>query len=286
MAVGATNFPTSLDTVTELIEVANLASSTVGVGGVDASATTIPVTSTTAFPATGVAWSGTEAISYTGKTATTLTGAVRGFDGTTAATHAAGDPIYGDIIASAHHEALRGAILALETAVGISSQRVAEYWDFEMDADGSAFGTTITDLFGANTAITTLASTRYEFEALLWWGRTTAGTTIFTFTNTQTYTRIDAQMFKSPAAGMGTNATSLNTSGIEGVTTAAAALPATASETVNTFHTALIKGTFKTNTAGNFRFRVTNSAGAWTLQAGSKFKLWRMASGNIGTFTA
>lgn len=118
MAVGATNYPAALDDATSLIRVVNIASSTIGAGGVTNVATTVPVTDTTTFASDGVAWCGTEAISYTGKTGTTLTGCVRGFDSTTAASHAAGDPIYGDIITSAHHEALRSAVIALETALG------------------------------------------------------------------------------------------------------------------------------------------------------------------------
>lgn len=118
MAVGATNYPGTVDTATELIRVENNVSSTIGAGGVTNVATTVPVTDTTGWPADGVAYCGTEAISYTGKTGTSLTGCVRGFDGTTAASHAAGDAIYADIITSAHHEALRGAIIAIETLLG------------------------------------------------------------------------------------------------------------------------------------------------------------------------
>lgn len=118
MAVGVTGFPQTIDTATELLRAANLASSAIGVGGVNATATTVPVTDTSLFPVDGVAWVGTEAISYTGKTSTSLTGCVRGFDNSPAATHAAGDPIYADIITSAHHEVLRDAIISIQTLLG------------------------------------------------------------------------------------------------------------------------------------------------------------------------
>lgn len=283
MAIGTTNFPASLDTPTELIRVANGASSTVGTGGVDASATTIPITATATFPTDGICWIEGEGISYTGKTGTSITGCVRGFSGT-AATHAAGVAAYADVWDADMHSVHTDAIIALETRA--LSTTYEEMWDFEIDADGSAFGTSITDLFGTNTAITTLATTRYEFEMLLWWVRTTAGTTTFTFTSTQAFNRFNAAAFKSPAAGSAAWATSFNHAAIEGINTTTPALPATLSETLNTAQMALIKGSFKTGTAGNFRFRVTNSAGTWTLQAGSKFKIWRMGSGNKGSFVA
>jgi hypothetical protein len=124
MPVGTTAFPTALDTATELIRVVNAASNTIGVGGVTNVATTVPVTSTTAAPADGVAWCGTEAISYTGKTGTTLTGCVRGFDGTTAASHNAGDLIYFAPLIAAHHRVLTDAIIAIETLLGVAGVNV------------------------------------------------------------------------------------------------------------------------------------------------------------------
>ena len=58
-------------------------------GGIDAAMTTIPYdTETGTFPTSGDAYVGTEQFSYTGKTATDLTGCTRGVNGTTAATHA------------------------------------------------------------------------------------------------------------------------------------------------------------------------------------------------------
>jgi len=146
--IGQTNFPTSLDTAVELIEVANGGSSTIGTGGVTAIATTVPITSTTGAPATGVAYVGTEAISYTGLTGTSFTGCVRGFDGTTAAAYAAGVTINFSPIMSAHHEVLRSAIIALETKAGagtggtaMSKRRVLT--DADVDITGVTEATTI-----------------------------------------------------------------------------------------------------------------------------------------------
>ena len=65
---------------------------TAGVGttlssGIDAAVTTIPITSSTGFPATGTVGVGTEQITYTGVAGNTLTGGTRGANSTTAAAH-------------------------------------------------------------------------------------------------------------------------------------------------------------------------------------------------------
>ncbi len=56
-------------------------------GGIDAVVTTITVDDTAGFPTTGLIMIDTELISYSGLTATTFTGCVRGAEGTTAASH-------------------------------------------------------------------------------------------------------------------------------------------------------------------------------------------------------
>jgi len=60
------------------------------IGGISAADTTITVVSATGFSTAGVVKIQGELITYTGKTATTLTGCTRGRFGTTAATHANG----------------------------------------------------------------------------------------------------------------------------------------------------------------------------------------------------
>ena len=153
MPIGATNYPTALDDATSLIRVVNRASSTIGAGGVDSTAPTIPVTDAATFAADGVVWSGTEAISYTGKTGTSLTGCTRGFDGTTAAAHAAGDPIYGDPVIAARFDVLQDAIIAIETLLGANGtnlygRAVGDPARFSID-DHFASGNTATGQVGA-----------------------------------------------------------------------------------------------------------------------------------------
>ena len=61
--------------------------------GINAAVTTIPLTSVTGFPTAGTILIGTEDISYTAISGSTLTGGVRGVNGTTAATHSTSDAV-------------------------------------------------------------------------------------------------------------------------------------------------------------------------------------------------
>jgi hypothetical protein len=63
------------------------------VGGYNSSATSIIVTDTSEFPATGQFMIDSEEITYTGKTGTTFTGLTRGANGTTAASHLNAAPV-------------------------------------------------------------------------------------------------------------------------------------------------------------------------------------------------
>jgi hypothetical protein len=124
MAVGITNYPALLDTPTELIRTINDLSTTIGVGGLSNVAVTANVVAAAMAPVDGTAIivSATdptirEVISYTGRTATTLTGLTRGLEGSGAKTWAAGALVYFDAVPSLHRSVLVDAILALEAEV-------------------------------------------------------------------------------------------------------------------------------------------------------------------------
>lgn len=127
MAVGTTAFPTALDTAVELVELTNNASSTL-TNSITSGDTTITVDDPAEFPTSGFgtlvddldAPTTIEIISWTGKSGSDLTGVTRGAQGTSAAAFSAGEfievrPTKG------HHEALRGAIIAIETKLGYGS---------------------------------------------------------------------------------------------------------------------------------------------------------------------
>lgn len=61
--------------------------------GINSSATTIPLTDASDFASNGTIFIGKERIDYTGKSSNDLTGATRGANGTTAASHSSGDVV-------------------------------------------------------------------------------------------------------------------------------------------------------------------------------------------------
>jgi hypothetical protein len=111
---GTVRFPAAYDDLDSLIRAANGAQTALNMaGGLAAAATTMTVLSTSAFAASGTLSIDSEIIAYTGTTASTFTGLVRGLDGTAAATHAQNAQVSG-YIAAIHHNVLAQAILALE----------------------------------------------------------------------------------------------------------------------------------------------------------------------------
>lgn len=123
MAVGVSNFPTALDTATELFTAVNEVRSILGTGGASAVVTTVPVVVTTNAPSSGSAvivstdGSLVEIVRYTGKTGSSITGCTRGAEGTTARAWIAGDTIYFDALTALHHNVLRDAIIATQTSL-------------------------------------------------------------------------------------------------------------------------------------------------------------------------
>lgn len=154
---------------------------------------------------------------------------------------------------------------------------------FRLTANGTAIGPAIADYFGANSAIPTVAGGVYELTFYLYYLKTTAGTVTYTITNTAPYTNLVAEYIQSAAGGIATNAAQTG-AGIVGVTTAAAALPATPSLTTGANHKAVIRAIAECGTAGNIRLRITSSAGTVTPLRGSYFTVRRLSAGNVGTF--
>jgi hypothetical protein len=149
---GTLNFPTSLDDSVSLFEAANRARSTLSASLTDV-ATSLTLVSGSLFPSSGALSIDDEIIYYTGKSTNTLTGLVRGRDGTSAAAHADTTPVKMWLVSS-HHEALRDAIVALQGKVGITASTPTVGNILTSSANGSsvwghAIGSTATANDGA-----------------------------------------------------------------------------------------------------------------------------------------
>jgi len=73
-------------------------------GDINASVTTVPLTSLASCSGKGVVLVGTERIAYTGTTGTSLTGCKRGYRGTTAAVHSSGATVTNYNIVTVHQK--------------------------------------------------------------------------------------------------------------------------------------------------------------------------------------
>lgn len=119
----AQNFPSSLDTDASLLRARDRASSTLS-AGINSSVTTFSVATASSFASNMVVVIGTEQIFCTTFAGTTFSGCTRGYNGTTAAAHSISAGVYG-YITSAHHNALKDALIAIETALGANLANVA-----------------------------------------------------------------------------------------------------------------------------------------------------------------
>lgn len=154
---------------------------------------------------------------------------------------------------------------------------------FRLTADGSAIGAAIADFFGATSSIDLPASSLWELEAVLYFLKSTAGTVTPTITTSAAnYTNIAGHYEMSPAGGMGTSGAP-QMAGIATTTTAAAALPASASLTDATKHVMVLRASIAMNAAGNLRIQMAESAGTITPLRGSWYKV-RRVPGNVGSF--
>ena len=141
------NFPTSLDDTTSLLnDVVNLKSFVLS-GAHTSAVTTITTTATiTGITAPNYLLIDSEVIHFTGISGTGFTGCTRGADGTTAASHVDASTIY-HVVAANYHNQLRRAIIAIETELGTNPSGASA------------------DVAAAITAATVAAATQAEMEA-------------------------------------------------------------------------------------------------------------------------
>jgi len=154
-----------------------------------------------------------------------------------------------------------------------------------LTASGAAIGPTIANFFGATSGMGLDASILYELEAVLYFTKTTAGTTTFTMTFSNAPVFNSAHYVGTPVGGVGTVGTA-QTAALAASTAAAGALPVTGSLTTAVNHQYAIRALFQANatTGGTFNLQITSSAGTVTPLAGSYYKLTRLPTDNTGAF--
>jgi len=154
-------------------------------------------------------------------------------------------------------------------------------------ARGAVGSTTVPAAFfgpGANVGV--LANSTYEFEYHLYFTKTTAGTVTFRL-EAAAPVNLNASYFVSNAVSGGGTAAPAQTASLFNSTAAAAAMPATQSLATGLNYYALVKGIVDTNatTGGNIFLSYLAGAGTVTPLRGSYFKVTRLPTGNVGTFT-
>lgn len=156
---------------------------------------------------------------------------------------------------------------------------------FALAANGTAFGPTIGDFFGASSSISLEAGSTYEINAYCVFLKTTAGTTTWTMTATSAPTRMFGVMFSTPAAGVGAAAALGAGAGLNMSSQAAltAVSGASTSLTTGVNHIFTVNMQIQTNLATNFKLQLTQSLGTATPLAGSYYKIKKIST-TTGTF--
>lgn len=170
----------------------------------------------------------------------------------------------------------------IDTTAGRGLTPSTQY--LRLTSDGSAIST-IANFFGATSGITLVNNAFYEFEAVLYFTKTTAGTATFTMTFTQAPVNNDAFYVGTPVGGVGTAGTA-QTAALVKSTATAGALPATGSLTTAVNHQYVVRSMFQANatTGGTLNLQLTASAGTATPLTGSYYKITRLPAANVGTF--
>jgi hypothetical protein len=154
---------------------------------------------------------------------------------------------------------------------------------FRLAANGAATATTISPFFGTTSSIPLVANGVYEIEINAYFLKNTAGTLVWTITNSAVVTNMVVDLNMSAITGIATIVAPL-TSALVTQTAAAVAFPATGSLTTAVNHFAKFKIILENASSTSVRLNVTNSAGTVTPLRGSFWKATRIT--NAGTYAA
>jgi hypothetical protein len=156
-----------------------------------------------------------------------------------------------------------------------------------LSSAGSALPATVSNFFGANSAISLSAATTYEIECFCYFLKTTAGTLTWSVVFSSATVAAHSYLEFTPVSGFTTTAASaaMGTSEVTQQSTINLTHGTTASLTSAVYHIAKFNIRVVTNAACNFRLNITQSAGTITPQAGSYYTVRKIVS-NAGTFVA
>ena len=157
---------------------------------------------------------------------------------------------------------------------------------FRLTANGTNTTTTIAPFFGTNSSIPLVANGIYEIEIESNYNKNTAGTLVWTLTNSAIVTNMTVNMLMSPVVGY-TNvpsASAVTVGALIGQTAASVAFTATASISNNATMWSRFKIILENSGSTSVRLNVTNSSGTITPIRGSFWKATRIAT--VGTFAA
>lgn len=157
---------------------------------------------------------------------------------------------------------------------------------FRLLANGAATATTISPFFGATSSIPLVANGVYEIEIECYFTKTTAGTLVWTLTNSAVVTNMVANFQMSPITGVATAGAAPLMGYLVAQTAAAAAFGATGSLTTAVNHWIKFKILLENASSTSLRLNVTNSAGTVTPLRGSYWKATRIPATNNSTYAA
>lgn len=157
---------------------------------------------------------------------------------------------------------------------------------FRLAADLGVTSTTIAPFFGSTSSIPLVANGIYEIDIDCYYLKNTAGTLVWTLTNSTTVTSMTAHIMTTPVAGYTAvpTATACVQAALIAQTSAAVAFTATASLTIATNHFSRFKIILENGSSTSLRLNVTNSAGTITPRRGSFWKATRIT--NVGILAA
>ena len=176
-----------------------------------------------------------------------------------------------------------GLYATLDTTNGRGIIPVTQY--YYLSTNGAATSTTIAPFFGINSSIPLVANGIYEIEMNCNFLKNTAGTLVWTLTNSTTVTQMHIDAISTPLSGFSTTFSAIDLFAQQlGQTAASVAFVATGTITAATTQQYRFKISLLNGLSTSLRLNVTNSAGSVTPLTGSYWKATRISS--VGTYAA